>query len=227
MSLTATGIIESHLPANTEAENEPARANATEEAAEVIDLTGLSSDSSDDEDEADEDGSDSDDNMVINERSREQLRAALNTVSVERLRVILMAICEQVPSVERAMTKEFVVAGPKNSKRKMTEEEGDGSDIEELAPRYSYCKKCKEEYDVTTERQEEECIFHTGDLECDYESFVDWDEDCHGPMDTDENRKQFPENFRWSCCDEDGTDKGCEREMHEPTMPYKRRRVNH
>ncbi|EEB87969.1 hypothetical protein MPER_14459, partial [Moniliophthora perniciosa FA553] len=32
-----------------------------------------------------------------------------------------------------------------------------------------------------------------------------WDEDCHGPMDTEENRKEFPENFKWSCCNEDGT----------------------
>ena len=37
--------------------------------------------------------------------------------------------------------------------------------------------------------------------EADTDAFVDWDERCHGPMDTKANRRQFPENFVWSCCD--------------------------
>ena len=51
---------------------------------------------------------------------------------------------------------------------------------------------------------------HNGECECDEEGFVDWDEDCHGPMDTPENRKEYPENFVWTCCGESlGESRGC------------------
>ena len=52
--------------------------------------------------------------------------------------------------------------------------------------------------------------YHYGECECDEELFVDWDEDCHGPMDTPDNRKDYPENFVWSCCGESlGESDGC------------------
>lgn len=63
-----------------------------------------------------------------------------------------------------------------------------------------------------------------GDLEVNEEAFVDWDEDCHGPMDTSENRRQWPENFTWSCCEEDGTAEGCEVGEHEPEQAQDRRK---
>ena len=44
-------------------------------------------------------------------------------------------------------------------------------------------------------------------------AFVDWDE-CHGPMDTIENRKAFPENFFYECCNQDATFRGCVSERH-------------
>ena len=51
---------------------------------------------------------------------------------------------------------------------------------------------------------------HSGTCECDEDSFVDWDEDCHGLMDTRENRKEYPENFVWTCCGEYLTEsEGC------------------
>lgn len=62
-----------------------------------------------------------------------------------------------------------------------------------------------------------------GILEVDYEAFADHDEDCHGPMDTDENRRQFPGNFIWSCCEEDGASEGCLKAPH--TVGNKKRRI--
>ncbi|KAI0671553.1 hypothetical protein C8Q78DRAFT_972915 [Trametes maxima] len=85
-----------------------------------------------------------------------------------------------------------------------------------MASRWVTCTNCDEEYDVGAERDPEECRYHTGDLEVDEEAFVDWDEDVHGPMDTRSNRKEFPENFTWSCCDRDGTQAGCVFAVHEP-----------
>lgn len=55
-----------------------------------------------------------------------------------------------------------------------------------------------------------------GELELNEDEWPDWDEDVHGPMDTEENRRQFPENFTWSCCDRDGTQPGCTEGEHEP-----------
>jgi hypothetical protein len=64
-----------------------------------------------------------------------------------------------------------------------------------------------------------------GELELDEESFADWDEHCHGPMDTKENRMQYPENFVWSCCGEDGGSPGCVHGEHMMAQPLKKRRI--
>ncbi|KAI0861784.1 hypothetical protein F4860DRAFT_159117 [Xylaria cubensis] len=60
------------------------------------------------------------------------------------------------------------------------------------------------------------CRYHDGNLEVDYDSDVwaDHDENCHGPIDTDENRLEYPEGFVWSCCDKLGHRSGCTRGRH-------------
>ena len=52
---------------------------------------------------------------------------------------------------------------------------------------------------------------HPGDLEIDYDSGVwdDWDERCHGPIDSQSNRREYPDGFVWSCCDKQGDEGGC------------------
>ena len=62
-----------------------------------------------------------------------------------------------------------------------------------------------------------------GELEANYDAFVDWDEDVHGEIDTRENRRSYPENFIWTCCDRDGTQPGCVSAEHEPGEGRKRR----
>lgn len=52
----------------------------------------------------------------------------------------------------------------------------------------------------------------TGNLDINYDhddTWADWDENCHGTMDTDENREEWPEGFVWDCCEKDGTAPGC------------------
>ena len=45
--------------------------------------------------------------------------------------------------------------------------------------------------------------------------WADHDENCHGIIDTDEMRKEYPEGFLYTCCDKDGEAKGCARARHE------------
>lgn len=60
----------------------------------------------------------------------------------------------------------------------------------------------------------------------DYSSpeWADWDEDCHGPMDSEENKRLYPRGFKWTCCGTEGGDiyrdvngenrDGCEQDAH-------------
>ena len=69
-------------------------------------------------------------------------------------------------------------------------------------------------------------ILHfSGELEILEENFVDWDEACHGPMDTPANRRTYPENFQWTCCDKNGLSSGCVRGEHRPIVVRKRKRL--
>ena len=80
--------------------------------------------------------------------------------------------------------------------------------------RYAHCVNCKEEFDVTDNMDDAGCVYHEGELEVDEDMFEDHDEDCHGPMDSDQNRIDFPEGFAWNCCDEDGRSEGCQTGRH-------------
>ncbi|KAL5089258.1 hypothetical protein Trisim1_005821 [Trichoderma cf. simile WF8] len=66
------------------------------------------------------------------------------------------------------------------------------------------------------------CFYHNGELEVnDMDDFwADHDEDCHGIIDTDEMREEFPEGFIWTCCDKNGEALGCRWARHQ-TDPSK------
>ena len=66
-----------------------------------------------------------------------------------------------------------------------------------------------------------------GDLDPDYENdfWADHDENCHGTIDTEANREEYPEGFVWSCCDRQGDEPGgCLRGKHEALETKKVRR---
>jgi hypothetical protein len=50
---------------------------------------------------------------------------------------------------------------------------------------------------------------HPGKAFCDEDAFEDWDESCHGRMDTKANRREYPECFLWNCCGCTLTSRGC------------------
>jgi len=119
-----------------------------QENVEVIDLTKLSDEGSDHDEESEQEGSeseDSDDDVVVDEHTRVQLRQIVATLPENKLREIMLNLIEQVPAVEYAMTREFVTL-----KRKQED------------PELVLCAKCNAEFDVNGERDAEECMVHPG-----------------------------------------------------------------
>lgn len=213
----------------------------SQDTNEVIDLTLLSSDEEDEvetevHNEIEYEEEDSDTVAPIDDESLAQLLAAIETVSEARLRSILANLIDTNDAVQRALFNELVIVPAQHQEQKRRR-------AEPVVSRYVACANCDEEFDIGQEREEGECRYHpgqsrafsfgiihcthtggfSGDLSVDYESFVDWDEDCHGPMDTSSNRREYPENFLWSCCDRDGTTPGCVSNEH--TVGNKRRRI--
>ncbi|GBE88227.1 hypothetical protein BKA93DRAFT_736658 [Sparassis latifolia] len=172
----------------------------------VIDLTNVSDTASE---SGSENGSSLSDEVqvppALEDTGREQLRVAIDNVPEDRLRAIVKELVDSAPAVEAAMMQKLV-ATKKPKKRAAVE----------VLPRWEVCMHCEEEYDASTRRRTGECRYHSGDLEVDEDSFVDWDEDCHGPMDTPAKRRAWPENFIWNCCDADGRSEGCEDAKHVP-----------
>ncbi|OPB44872.1 hypothetical protein A0O28_0090100 [Trichoderma guizhouense] len=76
-------------------------------------------------------------------------------------------------------------------------------------------KKCSATFDPSDTAKN--CFYHNGELEPDYDGdfWADHDENCHGTIDTDEMRDEFPEGFIWSCCDKGGDDIGCRWGRHQ------------
>ncbi|KAJ7510516.1 hypothetical protein B0H11DRAFT_1702112 [Mycena galericulata] len=175
---------------------------------EIIDLTGEATDSEDEEEHGDEEpGNPSSDDSE--DATRKQLRAAIYAVPEAHLRHVVASLADTVPAVHRALAKELLTVDPV---------------VRVVIPRWETCANCGETYDVNAANEdEEECTFHPGDLEVDEAKFLDWDEDCHGPMDSPHNRDEYPENFSWSCCDGNGMTEGCVAGKHSVALPKKRR----
>ncbi|KAL0945387.1 hypothetical protein HGRIS_000881 [Hohenbuehelia grisea] len=188
---------------------------------EIIDLTQTDSESSssgDDEDtsvagdiSSETSNQDDDDEFVLDESTRAQLHVAIASVSELRLRQVMALVVDSMPEAELLVARQLVTMRKRKHARPV--------------PRFEECVNCGEEFDLQEQREEEECKFHPGSMQVDEESFADHDEACHGPMDTEQNRLDFPENFLWTCCDDDGNSEGCVQGFHSSEGLQKRRRV--
>jgi len=177
----------------------------------VIDLTNSDSGSSDQDDETRSStvSSEPPNDGRPNSSIPKPLAKAVSSVSGKRLREIVLDLAAQVPAAKQFLERELLVAN--GAKRPST-------------VRWETCEKCAEEFDIGEEREDGECVYHPGEMMPDYEEgFVDWDEACHGPIDTEENRRQYPENFIWTCCDELGIASGCVRDEHAPARASRKR----
>ncbi|KAJ7039694.1 hypothetical protein C8F04DRAFT_949746 [Mycena alexandri] len=170
---------------------------------EIIDLTGETTASEEEEEDLSDVSSDGPDAA-----SRAQLHAAIYTVPEARLRDVLADLVDRAPAVYQALARELITANPATRV---------------VIPRWETCASCGETYDVNADDGEEECIFHPGNLQVNEAKFLDWDEDCHGPMDSAHDRDEYPENFSWSCCNGDGMAEGCVNGQHSVAVHKKRR----
>ncbi|KAF7547846.1 hypothetical protein G7046_g8877 [Stylonectria norvegica] len=129
------------------------------------------------------------------------------------VRAVLMSLCNDQRVRRKALANWKLVRCPltpntanepnRGTKRKAT------SDI-------LICVQC-DEYFFTDDNTKKGCNYHFGELECDYDSpkWIDWDERCHGPEDSEENREAYPDGFTWTCCDKEGGSSGCAKGRHE------------
>ncbi|CAI6340737.1 unnamed protein product [Periconia digitata] len=147
---------------------------------------------------------------------------AIDTATIQRLQKTLKEICDQSPEAYNIARSKLLIGTAVDA----NPSEGQKRKHELGVQRYEICEQCEKEYDVE-ENGEDACAWHAGDLEPDYEAefWADHDEDCHGVIDSDELRKEYPEGYTWSCYEQRG-DVGefCEHGPHEPTIA-KRARV--
>ncbi|MCJ1243335.1 hypothetical protein MMC30_000532 [Trapelia coarctata] len=87
--------------------------------------------------------------------------------------------------------------------------------VKRLRSRYARCVNCEEEFD-TTYNEPGNCVWHEGEMEVDWDGdfWADNDEATWGPVDTEDNRKSYPEGFIWTCCDKNGEEAGCKIGRH-------------
>ncbi|KAJ7209775.1 hypothetical protein GGX14DRAFT_296517, partial [Mycena pura] len=97
----------------------------------------------------------------------------------------------------------------------------DKSSKEKVA-RFETCRHCRQEFD-TTKNKHDSCGWHYGpstrNLVID-EAF--WVEQ-YGPIDTKENRKEYPQSFFWDCCGLQLNSDGCLKTMHAPVTILKKK----
>ncbi|KAF5629466.1 hypothetical protein F52700_7790 [Fusarium sp. NRRL 52700] len=127
------------------------------------------------------------------------------------VRAILRTLCQDSGTRSRALSYfeslEAVNDSSETNKRKRKAEDG-----------LSICVQCDEPFYTNHNNDKGACCYHWGELEVTYDADVwaDHDESCHGTIDTDSMRAEYPEGFAWNCCDKPGDDvAGCNFGRHE------------
>ncbi|KAJ8131878.1 hypothetical protein O1611_g1742 [Lasiodiplodia mahajangana] len=131
----------------------------------------------------------------------------LASMSEAKAKTILLALCSEDSALEqralRFLSDIDALEGSKvGTKRK-------------ASSTIKICVQCQDAF-YEEENNDKACRYHDGELDPDYESDVwaDHDENCHGVIDCDENREEYPEGFVWSCCGKLGYRGGCTRGRH-------------
>ncbi|OJD38694.1 uncharacterized protein BKCO1_4000200 [Diplodia corticola] len=157
---------------------------------------------------------------------------AISSADDERLRKTLIAIIAD-PHGKKLVENELLIpanhsdANPKKRNK------------------YEHCRQCGQEFEFALSK-ESECSWHSGSrpslasyqissvlMPCLGECDVDWDsgfwddtdDDIFGPIDTDENREEYPEGFVWTCCGGQADAEGCKRGFHKQRGGAKRARA--
>jgi hypothetical protein len=185
-----------------------------------------------------------------NKNAEAMLRDAIASANPKRVRDVLSTICNHLPQARDLACAELLVNAADESEEQMTSNKKRPSGSEYTRQRYEICEQCEEEFDVVENDEDEGCEWHDGmymcitypfcvtsnidsglkkgELEADDEAdiWADHEERTHGPIDTEQNRKDHPEGFIWSCCDEFlGATEGCQTGPHVAQKVKKRKRV--
>ncbi|KAK3291413.1 uncharacterized protein B0H64DRAFT_435768 [Chaetomium fimeti] len=147
---------------------------------------------------------------------------ALFHASNETVRSILTALCDDDRVRSKALKYLDMIEPEAKVKANDAPPSDPNSKKRKPASTLSICVRCGETfYDGTTDK----CKYHDGELEPDYDGdfWADHDERCHGVIDTDRMREDFPDGFVWDCCEKLGSEPGCRRGYHEshPDKKYK------
>ncbi|EAT82605.1 hypothetical protein HBH56_112270 [Parastagonospora nodorum] len=145
------------------------------------------------------------------------LHDAIDSATIDRLRTVLRAICTENTAAFKLACDHLLVVqgadGDTDTKRKR----------DERLQRFEICEQCQEEYDVL-DNPDDACVWHPGETEPDFEGdfWADHDEDCHGEIDSEWARKEYPEGFVYSCCDAKANEEGCQMDAHKPIINSKK-----
>ncbi|EJT69656.1 hypothetical protein GGTG_12540 [Gaeumannomyces tritici R3-111a-1] len=155
------------------------------------------------------------------------LNEAIHTISADRLREFVRELCTTSETARKHFSDRLLVD--------LTTEDADNTPAEEGAStgqkrkhtrqRYEVCEQCNNEYDVETNGPTS-CVWHDGETEPDDDGdfWADHDERCHGTIDSEWAREEYPEGFIWSCCDKIGVGaEGCQTGAHVPKSRKKAR----
>ncbi|KAJ4397843.1 hypothetical protein N0V93_002080 [Gnomoniopsis smithogilvyi] len=144
----------------------------------------------------------------------------ISGTSAEKAKSVLIALCTVDPSL-RSRAQKLLDAMDSLESVHSVEKKGKKRKAESTI---KICTKCQDPF-YEEENSSKACRYHSGSLEVDDsdDGWADHDEDCHGTIDTDEMRMEFPEGFVWDCCGKPGYRLGCTRGYHDATSSHRGR----
>ncbi|KAK2598345.1 hypothetical protein N8I77_011765 [Diaporthe amygdali] len=119
----------------------------------------------------------------------------VDTASAEELRAVVLALCKD-GSIERQIVNHLVKLRGARAEASKTGEKRKASDP------FFICVRCGDSF---------------REMEIDYDdedTWADWDENCHGIMDSKQSREELPDGFIWDCCEARGSAPGCTKGHH-------------
>ncbi|KAK3935500.1 hypothetical protein QBC46DRAFT_358212 [Diplogelasinospora grovesii] len=141
---------------------------------------------------------------------------ALICASDKSVRAILMALCDDHSVKRKAIDLLDLLEPEANAKAKAPEMVASITKKRKAECGIAICVQCGDSFDEN-DNEKKECRYHSGVMEPDYDAdiWADHDEDCHGTIDSDEMREEYPEGFTWTCCEKIGTKRGCKLGFHQ------------
>ncbi|GAW22289.1 hypothetical protein ANO14919_118250 [Xylariales sp. No.14919] len=152
------------------------------------------------------------------------------SASEDIIRAILIALCQD-PVQEKKARDYFVElhrfrskqlggedndpANPDKSNENGGCTNGNESSKRRAISEIRICSLCKEPFNEN-ENTPDTCLYHSGYMEVGDDSSIweEWEDWRDGNPESAENKEQYPEGYKWSCCEEPIESTGCTRGSH-------------